>query len=149
MMRTETSILIDKPVEEVWKYVVDQEEAPHWAVGVKDIRYITDPPLRLGSKAAWTQTFVGLDIDAIHEVVEFEPYKVLTFKSDNGPFPVTYRYTFESTPNGTKLTMVAEGEPAGFFKLATPLLTNIANRTMYHSLENLKDLAEAGVLAQM
>jgi hypothetical protein len=42
--------------------------------------------------------------------------------------------------------MVVEGEPGGFFKLATPLLTTIATRTMYHSLENLKDLAEVHAL---
>ena len=142
MIRTETNITIDSPVEHVWSHVVDQEKAPDWAVGVRDIRFITDPPLQLGTRCAWTQTFVGKDIDSVQEVVEFEPYKVLTFKAETGPFPMTYRYTFEPTATGTKLTMAVEGEPGGFFKLATPLLMNIAQRTMYHSLENLKDLVE-------
>lgn len=142
MLRTDTNIVINSPVEHVWSHVVDQEKAPNWAVGVRNIRFITDPPLRLGSKCAWTQTFVGNDIDAIHEVVEYEPYKVVTFKAESGPFPITYRYIFEPTTNGTKLTMIVEGEPAGFFKLATPLLTTVATRTMYHSLENLKDMVE-------
>jgi uncharacterized protein YndB with AHSA1/START domain len=146
MLRIETSIQINRPEEEVWNHVVDQEKAPNWAVGVRDIRFITDPPLRLGTKCAWTQTFLGHDIDAIHEVTEYVPYKVVTFKADSGPFPITYRYTFEPIPNGTKVTMVVEGEPGGFFKLTTPLLTNMARRTMYHSLENLKDLVEAEAL---
>ena len=146
MLRTESNIEINRPIEEVWTYLVEQEKAPSWAVGVRDIRFITDPPLKLGTKCAWTQTFIGHDIDAVHEVVEFEPYKLLAFKADSGPFPILYRYTLEPTTNGTKLTMIVEGEPKGFFELATPLLTNIATRTMYHSLENLKELAEAHAL---
>ena len=146
MLRTDTNIVINRPVDEVWTYLVEQEKAPSWAVGVRDIRFITDPPMQLGTKCSWTQTFLGKDIDAIHEVVEYEPYKLLTFKADSGPFPITYRYTFEPIPDGTKLTMTVEGEPGGFFKLATPLLINIAQRTMFHSLENLKDLVEAEAL---
>jgi uncharacterized membrane protein len=146
MFRTDANIFINRPVEEVWNYFVNTENAPNWALGLKEAHNLTEGPTQLGTRCAWTQTFLGKSVDSTQEVIEFEPYKLITFKSVSGPFPIMYRYTFEPTAEGTKLTTFLEGEPGAFFKLAGPVLTIAGQRQMQHSLENLKDLVEAEAL---
>src|SRR5687767_9612718 len=146
MIRTETNVLINRPVEEVWDFYINNENVARWALGVKEVRYLTEGPVRLGTKSAWTQTFLGKDISSTVEVIEYEPYKYITFKASSGPFPFTYRYIFEPTPNGTKLSVHLEGEPGGSFTLAEPVLTPIVKRQLHNSFENLKDLVEAEAL---
>jgi uncharacterized protein YndB with AHSA1/START domain len=146
MIRTDTNVLINRPVEEVWNYVINNEYVPKWALGFKELRYITEGPMHMGTRSAWTQTFLGKDISSTVETTEFEPYKYITFKSITGPFSFMYRYIFESTPSGTKFTVYLEGEPGGFFKLAEPLLTTMVKRQLQNSFENLKDLIESEAL---
>ena len=60
--------------------------------------------------------------------------------------PFVIRNTFERVEGGTKLTQVCESEPAGFFKLATPIVKRGARRQAANDLESLKDLLEAQAL---
>jgi len=143
MIRTDTKILINRPVEEVWDYFIDNENVPRWALGILEMRYITEGPMHVGTRSAWTQTFLGKRMDSIVETTEYEPYKHITFKAITSPVPFTYRYTFEPNAGGTYLTVYLEGEPGGFFKLAEPVLSMTANRQLRNSFENLKDLIEA------
>ena len=143
MLRIDTNIMINRPVEEVWNYFIDNENVPKWALGISEMRYITEGPMNVGTRCAWTQTFLGKKMDSIVETTEFEPYKHITFKAMTGPVPFTYHYTFEPNAGGTYLTVRLEGEPGGFFKLAEPVLNMTANRQLHNSFENLKDLIEA------
>src|SRR5262245_48876391 len=132
MIRTDTNILINRPVEEVWDYFIKDENVSRWALGVTEARYITEGPMQVGTRHAWTQTFLGKDISSTVETTEYEPNRFVTFKSVSGPLPFMYRYIFEPTSNGTKLTVYLEGEPGGFFKLAEPVLTAIVNRQLHN-----------------
>ena len=60
-----------------------------------------------------------------------------------GPFPLEARYSLAPAENGTRLTLVVEGEPGGFFKLAEPLVVSMAKRSYEADLNNLKEMLEA------
>ena len=51
------------------------------------------------------------------------------------PFPMPVRYELEDTPEGTLARIWARGEPAGFFKLAAPLIGLAVRRTIQRDLE--------------
>ena len=53
------------------------------------------------------------------------------------------RYTLEPAENGTQLTLVIEGQPGGFFKMAEPLVVRLAKRSYEEDLNNLKEMLEA------
>lgn len=145
MVRTEVSVLINRPLQEVNDYFINAENTPKWAVGITDSR--SDGPPGVGTKITWKQTFLGMQNDWVMEITRFEPNKLVEMKSISGPFPITYLYTLEPTENGTKVTAFAESEPGGFFKLAEPLVATVAKRQLRSSLENLKDLLEAATPA--
>jgi uncharacterized membrane protein len=146
MLRADASMMINRPVKEVWEFFLKSENVPKWALDLSEARYITEGPIGVGTKSYWTQTFLGIDMSSTQEIYEFEPYKVIAFKSISGPFPMTLRYTFNTRPEGTLVTAFLEAEPGGFFKLGEPLLNPIVTRHFKNSLENLKDLVEIEAL---
>jgi hypothetical protein len=88
-------------------------------------------------------TFLGRPFEGNLEIIALEPHRSYATRMIEGPFPLEARYTLEPTGNGTSLTMVVEGSPGGFFKLAEPLVVSLAKRSYETDLHNLKDMLEA------
>ena len=51
-------------------------------------------------------------------ITVYEPKRKFAAKATSGPIPVDGEYTFESVEGGTRVTLVAEAELGGYFKLA-------------------------------
>jgi hypothetical protein len=61
-----------------------------------------------------------------------------------GPFHDEHTYTFEEVEGGgTRLSLVMEGNPGGFFRIDGPLLEKAVRRQVRKELRTLKDLLEA------
>jgi uncharacterized protein YndB with AHSA1/START domain len=142
MIEVEKSIIIHRPIEEVFAFVGDQRNAPQWQSGVLEVRRTTEGPLGIGTKHTFLRKFLGRKIEASNEYVEYEPNKKITFKSTSGPTPFEASYLFESTAEGTKLTSKIEMQPGGFFGLAEPLIAASLRREMEAGGGDLKDLLE-------
>ncbi len=60
-----------------------------------------------------------------------------------GPFPMETSYTWEDTPSGgTRMTLRNRGEPAGFSKVAGPLVARAMRRANGKDLARLKTILE-------
>ena len=150
MIKVEKSIIIHRPIEEVFVFVGDQRNAPQWQHGLLEVWRTTEGPLGVGTRHTFVRKFMGRKIEASNEYVEYEPNTKITFKSTSGPTPFEASYLFESTAEGTKLTSKIEMQPGGFFGLAEPLIAASLRREMEAGGGNLKDLLEnraVGVLS--
>jgi hypothetical protein len=87
----------------------------------------------------WTRRVI---IEVPSEVTEYEPLKVIGFKSTSGPIPLEGRFSSEADGAGTKVTYALQGEPDGLFKLAEPLVQRSTQRQWDTNMANLKDLLE-------
>jgi len=85
---------------------------------------------------------LGRRIEIASELTEFEPLRVVGFKSTSGPIPLEGRYAFEPDGGGAKVTFTMQGEAGGFFKLAEPIVARSTQRQWETNLANLKDLLE-------
>ena len=72
----------------------------------------------VGAQVADVRKFLGHGMESKLEVTVFEPNKRFVQKVISGPIPFEIIQTFDPSVNGTKLTLLAQGEPGGFFKLA-------------------------------
>jgi hypothetical protein len=63
-------------------------------------------------------------------------------RSVKAPFPMTITYEFEDAPAGTVARIRAEGDAAGFYRLAIPLLSAATRRGIEKDLDTLKELLE-------
>ncbi len=142
MIKAEKSIVIQRPIEEVFAFVADQQNAPQWQHGLLEVRRTTEGPLGVGTKHAFVRKFMGKKLEANNEYVTFEPNREITFKSTSGPMPIEASYLTESVATGTKLTSTIQMQAAGFIGLAEPLIGASLRREMEAGLSELKDRLE-------
>ena len=119
MINVEKSIIIQRPVEEVFNYVSNLTHSAEWQSGLTEVRQITEQPLGVGTRYALVRTFIGRKMEANNEITEFTPGVKVAFKTISGPIPLEASYQFEPAEMGTKLTSKIEMQPnimSHFFK---------------------------------
>lgn len=146
MIKVEKSIVINRPIAEVFAFVADQRNAPRWQSGLLEVRPTTEGALGVGTKHDLVRKFMGRRLEASNEYIEYEPNKKIAFKSTSGPVGFEAGYLTESSEVGTKLTSWIEMQPKGFAGLAEPLIASSLKREVQSNLSELKDLLESGVL---
>ncbi len=142
MIKEERSIIIHRPVGEVFAFVADQTNAPRWQQGLMEVRRTTEGPPGIGTRHVFVRKFLGRRLEAGNEYVEFEPDKKVALKSTSGPMEFRAWYVAEPVGEGTQLTSGIEMWPGGFSSLAEPLIAGSLRREMQGNLAELKDLLE-------
>ena len=142
MKRIETSIVINRPIEEVFAYVTNPDNDTQWQSGLLESELVGEGPLGVGAKTREVRKFMGRRLESIAEVTEYEPNAKIAFKSTSGPVQYEASYTFEPVEGGTKFTMVGEAETGGFFKLAEGLVVRQFEKETQTALAALKDTLE-------
>ena len=143
MATFEINLVINRPIEEVFAFISNPENQPRWRATTLEISRTSSEPLGVGSIVKGRFTFLGRPFEGNLEIIALEPYQRYGTRLVEGPFPLEARYTLEPAESSTQLTLVIEGEPGGFFKLAEPLVVSLAKRSYESDLHNLKDLLEA------
>jgi hypothetical protein len=73
------------------------------------------------------------------------PGERLVMRTAQGPFPMETTYTWTAVDAGhTRMTLRNRGEPAGFAKVAAPVLASAMRRANGKDLAALKRLLERG-----
>ena len=138
-----TTIEIGRPRVEVAAYAADPANATAWYEKIERVEWKTDPPLAVGSRISFTARFLRRTLAYTYEVRELVPGELLVMRTADGPFPMETTYTWEeSGSGGTRMTLRNRGEPAGFSRLAGPVLAAAMRRANRKDLERLKTLLE-------
>src|SRR2546423_3208618 len=143
MTKIERSIVIDRPVDEVWEFVHDTTKDALWQTTLVESEKLTDGPMGLGTRVRERRHFLGLRIELAWEVTEFEPSTKSAIKAVSGPIPFAGGYRLDPLDAGTRLTVSGELDAHGLFKLAEPVFARITRRELEANLGHLKDLLEA------
>lgn len=139
----EVTELIARPVADVAAYATEPTNAPRWYQRITAADRETDGPVQVGSRFAFKARFMGRDLAYTYEVTGHEPGVRLTMSTADGPFPMTTDYRWE--PSGTDTTTMSirnHGQPTGFSRLASPLLSIAMRRAMRGDLRTLKKILE-------
>ncbi len=142
MPRIESSITINHPAEEVFRYVTDFQNSTKWMSGVIETAITSPGGLRVGATYRWVSQVAGQKMDMPGEVTVYDAPRHYAWKSTGGPFPVSGSITCESVDGGTRITQAVNAEPGGFFKLAEPLLMRQVQGQWDESLKKLKQVLE-------
>jgi len=141
MIKVEKSVTINKPVEEVFAFVVNHENTTKWQGGVEAI--IPEGPANVvGSKYTEVRKFMGQEMKSNLEITAFVENAKWAAKVLKGPVPYEVTATFEPSGGGTKMTTHVEGEPKGFFKVAEGMLTGQLGKSLEEDGDRLKKILE-------
>jgi hypothetical protein len=140
----ETSIDIGCPRTVVAAYVSDPDNATQWYVNIKSVNWETPRPAVVGSRVAFVANFLGRRIAYTYEVRDIVPDERFVMSTADGPFPMQTTYAWQDAPaGGTIMTLRNEGEPAGFGKVAGPVMAAAMRRANQKDLARLKGILEA------
>ncbi|MDI6104203.1 SRPBCC family protein [Actinoplanes sp. NEAU-A12] len=139
-----TDIVIDRPCAVVAAYAGDPSHATHWYANIDSVEWRSEPPLRVGSTLDFVARFLGRRLAYTYEVIEFLPGERLVMRTAQGPFPMETSYLWQPAGEGrTRMTLRNRGEPAGFGRIAAPVMAAAMRRENRKDLARLKRVLEA------
>jgi uncharacterized protein YndB with AHSA1/START domain len=138
-----TEIVIDRPRDLVAAYAADPSNAPKWYVNIESIDWKTPPPAKVGSRMDFVARFLGRRLAYTYEIVDLVPGERLVMRTSEGPFPMETTYTWEQVGDrSTRMTLRNRGEPGGFSKISSPLMSAAMRRANRKDLSALKTILE-------
>jgi uncharacterized protein YndB with AHSA1/START domain len=138
-----TEIEIRRPRAEVAAYASDPDRATTWYRNIKAVEWESPPPVEVGSRIAFVAQFLGRRLAYTYEVKEMVAGERFVMRTAEGPFPMETTYAWEDTADGgTRMTLRNRGEPAGFSKLAVPIMAGAIRRANRRDLQELRRILE-------
>jgi uncharacterized membrane protein len=142
----ELSIVINRPIEEVFAILANLENDAKWRREWVEAKKTSEGPIGIGARFSLFSELFGRRIEAVYEVTKYAPNHTAAWKTVSGPLPLTFQRTFERVEGGTQVTIRYEAEIRGFFKLIKPLVVSAGKRALQGDFPKLKELMEARAL---
>jgi uncharacterized membrane protein len=140
------SIVINRPLNEVFALLSDLEKNLKWRASQEEVTKMSEGPIGVGTTYRTVNHVLSQRMEGESEVTEYELNRKITFISKSGYFPFEVQRSFEAVEGGTRVTFTMKAEPASVIKLAEPLVATMAKRRAGADIANLKDLMEAQAL---
>jgi len=138
-----TETVIGASPHRVAEYAADPGNAPEWYANIESVEWLTEPPLRTGSRIAFVANFLGRKLAYTYEIAEYVPGRRLVMRTAQGPFPMETTYEWAAEGESTRMTLRNRGEPSGFAKVSAPVMAAAMRRANRKDLARLKGLLEA------
>jgi uncharacterized membrane protein len=143
-----TEIDISRPRAEVAGYASDPDNATAWYENIEAVEWKSSKPVAVGTRIAFVAKFLGRRLAYTYEVREHVPGERFVMSTAEGPFPMETTYTWaDAADGGTRMTLRNRGEPAGFAKVAAPMMASAIRRANRKDLRRLKQILEGRVSA--
>ena len=142
MPAIESSVVIARPVEEVFAFVSDFANGPKWQGSLDEAKVMPPGPTRLGTRIRETRTMMNQRVQGALRVTEWVPNSRYTLEGAFGPATTRAAYTFDAVDGGAKVSVETEASLKGFLKFMEPSIAEAAKRHLDTDLAHLKALLE-------
>ncbi|HEU5342829.1 MAG TPA: SRPBCC family protein [Ktedonobacterales bacterium] len=140
-----SSVVIARPVEEVFAFVTDARNNPQWQAssGLRRTEQIPEEPVGVGTRITEVWRFMGIESESVGEVTEYSPNRTYTRRSIRGGSPIKQgTLSFEVVEGGARVVAQLTVEAGGLFAIAEPLLASNIQRSFETGFAQLKALLE-------
>ena len=142
-VRLEHSLVIHRPVAEVFAFVADPDNLPRWQSGVVDVEKLSGDG-GVGSCHREVRSVLGKRFEQVLEVTALIPDRRLDLEVVEGPMHLSVEHAFEPAGDGTRITVVGHGEPGKLFSLAGPLVARAVKKQSQSDFARLRQVLESG-----
>ena len=142
-MRVETTITINRPVEEVMGFLTKIENLPSWAENIVEAEQTSQGAVGLGSTCRIVSEVMRRRLSHEFEVTEFSPGERYAAHSVDGPFSMSLAYDVEPREGGSQVRSVSEVRLTGLMALAESAIGERAQARFEADHRNLKRILES------
>ena len=141
----EGSVVIRRPLEEVWNFMEDAARAGDWQPYLVELRQEPPEGSGVGTEQFYTFQYLGRRFSNHYAVTEHRPLSISAYKSMPGSaIQATGETRFESVGEGTRLTMGFKPQVGGFFgRMPKSIVAWSYRRTLNNNLKRIKRVLES------
>jgi uncharacterized protein YndB with AHSA1/START domain len=140
MPSASNEIVIERPPEDVFRFLADPENDPQWRSGVLDLKHVSGSGL--GARyAQGVRGPGGRRIPADIEITELTPGASIAFRTLSGPVRPRGHYMISAADRGTRVRFELEADVKGLKRLMAPMVQRTMNNEV-GQLDRLKRLME-------
>ena len=142
MASANNSIDINRPVEQVYRFLANGLNSPQWRPAVTDIRLASGSPGTFG--AVYEQRIkgpFGIRIPADYRLIQAISSFRIKFEVITGPARPVGLFDLEPTASGSRVRFSLSYEPKGLKRLMNPLIQKVMDAEV-RNLANLKRAIE-------
>jgi carbon monoxide dehydrogenase subunit G len=144
MAHYNASLYTARSPEEMFAYLSDFSTTVEWDPGVLEAERVGDAPVHEGTEFRLVAVFLGRKTPLTYRIVEYDPPRAVTFRSESSTVVSLDRITLEPSDGGTRIVYDADLALKGAFKLADPLLRVAFRRVGTRALAGLRRTLEKG-----
>ncbi|MFP3991860.1 SRPBCC family protein [Streptomyces sp. E11-3] len=133
--------VIPLPPHQVADYAMDWRNDAEWTQGIRTAALTREADgggFGVGAEVTRTAYFLGKRIDYVLRVTAYEPARLLDMVSVAGPMSMHITYTFTPDPRGTFAAIRVQGDAAGYYRLAAPLMARKVRSSIAKDLRDLE-----------
>jgi uncharacterized protein YndB with AHSA1/START domain len=142
MIEMEFTTYLNRPVDQVYDFVINAENLILWQSGLVKSELLTRGPLRVGTRVRQVRMMGPKKSEVKAEITALEPNKRFTTKTITNP-KATVDDLFEPQDGGTLLTYRFELHTSGLMHMFESQVKDIIQTDTNADLEKLKQILEA------
>jgi hypothetical protein len=144
MARMQTTVMIARPVEEVFHFFLALDEnAPKVDPSSGSVVKSPEGPAGPGTTFRFQQQTLGKVRETTTRFTGVEPNRRIDFEAEIGPMRPKCDLTFEQADEGTRVTFRGDSNPIGPLKLLNPLFNRKGQQMWGQRLARVKTVLEA------
>ena len=141
MIQHEVTIHLDKPVEQVFAFLMDTSKLTTWQSNLIKSEQLTEGPLRTGSRFREIRRSNNKEDQIQGEITVLEPNKRLETKTVTQPQAMV-SYSLVPESGGTRLNYKFILVTSGFMRLLEPMISSSIMKGAQGDFETLKQILE-------
>ena len=142
----EASVVIRRPVEDVFAYMDDVEHEQEWQPQLVEVEQIPEGPTRVGTRRRYVSEFLGKRLENTYVVLAYEPNRRVALQTTpDSVLDAASEIRWEAVDEGTRVTMTVDGRASGPLRFVpTRLLEATFEKEVRGALARLKERLEEG-----
>jgi uncharacterized protein YndB with AHSA1/START domain len=141
MIQHEVTIHLNRPVDQVFAFLVDYQNLPTWQSNLIENEQLTEGPLRVGTCFREVRRTGPGRSEIQGEITDLEPNKRFSTRTTTKP-QVTVSYSLEGENGGTRLNYKFVMLTRGMMRLLEPLMAGPIKKDTESDFQKLKQILE-------
>jgi uncharacterized protein YndB with AHSA1/START domain len=141
MATFENTVMIARPIQDVFAFLSDLENIPKWNYAIVETRKVSEGPVGVGTVYHQVRSVPSRSEERL-EITTYDPPRQLGLRGRLGPFVSRLFYALDAAPEGTRVTNRVELELGGPGRLLGRVAVPRVRDAVATNLRKLKELLE-------